>query len=298
MNYLVFDVGGSSIKFAIVNEEYEILEKGNVITPLNCFKQFKEAIRAIYIPYREIIDGVAMSLPGMINKKTQKVQIPGYLTYNEGMDVLSELKSVTTDRFTIENDAKCAALCEATIGNLKDTEVGAVCILGSGVGGAITMGDRVLTGAHGFAGEFSYLSSDWKQNAKDFSDKWGLTGSVYTLIKKVAMKKGCDPETMDGVQVFELCNQGDEDALMMLSEYCDMIATGLYNIQATVDPDKIAIGGGISYQPILMEYLQKSLDKIYEAVPFDIPKVQIVNCKYYNDSNILGALANFFKTFA
>ena len=72
---------------------------------------------------------------------------------------------------------------------------------------------------------------------------------------------------------------------------------GLFNIQAAVDPEKIAIGGGISQQPILHEYIQKSLDEIYEKMPIPIPRVQIVPCAYFNDSNLIGALANYKKTF-
>ena len=52
-----------------------------------------------------------------------------------------------------------------------------------------------------------------------------------------------------------------DETLKALEEFCDITATGLYNLQAVIDPDKIAIGGGISKQPILLEYLQKSLDK-------------------------------------
>lgn len=297
MKYLVFDVGGSAIKYAIINEAYEILEKGSVKTPEDSFDHFRQVIKDVYETYRDTVDGIAMSLPGLINKQTNKVQIPGFLTYNEGLDVLQELKDATTDRFTIENDAKCAAICEATIGNLKDTDVGAVCIIGSGIGGALTIGDRVLTGVHGFAGEFSYLSTDWNHSL-GFDDKWGRTGSVFTLIQMVAQRKGLDSKTMDGKMVFDLCNKGDQDALDELSKFCDNMAAGLYNIQATADPEKIAIGGGISQQPILMEYLQKSLDRLYDSIPFKIPRVQIVNCKFYNDSNLLGALANYLKTYA
>ncbi|WRK55643.1 ROK family protein [Coprobacillaceae bacterium CR2/5/TPMF4] len=52
-----------------------------------------------------------------------------------------------------------------------------------------------------------------------------------------------------------------------LKEFCDTLAMGLFNIQAAVDPEKIAIGGGISQQPILHEYIQRSLDEIYEKMP-------------------------------
>ena len=272
MEYLVLDVGGSAIKYALMNDELEFLEKGQVPTPKTSLEDFKKEVQNLYQKYQERVDGIAMSLPGLINKKTNKMQIPGALLYNQDVDILKELKSVTTDRLTIENDAKCAALCEVVYGSLKDSQVGAVCIIGTGIGGGVTIGDKVFTGVHGFAGEFSYL------------------------VKMIAKAKGIEEE-IDGVQAFEYCNQGDKDALKALEEFCDLTATGLYNLQAIIDPDKIAIGGGISKQPILLEYLQKSLDKIYNSIEIPIPQVNIVRCKYDNDSNLIGALANYKKIY-
>lgn len=296
MNYLVFDVGGSAIKYSLMNDSLAIIEKGSEKTPSDSLENFKKVIKDIYEKYKDKIDGIAMSLPGLINRKTNKMQIPGALEYNLGVDILSELKSVTTDRFTIENDAKCAALCEVTYGSLKGTNVGAVCIIGTGIGGGITIGDNVLTGSNGFAGEFSYFSTNWREY-EGFNSKWAVENSSFTLIDMIAKEKGLDTKELDGIKAFELCNNGDEVALKVLSEYCDILAMGLWNIQATVDPEKIAIGGGISRQPILMEYINKSLDKIYSKMPMPIPKVQIVNCKFFNDSNLIGALANYKKVY-
>lgn len=47
----------------------------------------------------------------------------------------------------------------------------------------------------------------------------------------------------------------------------------------------------------LLEYLQKSLDKIYQSIDIPIPQVNIVRCKYDNDSNLIGALANYKKIY-
>lgn len=266
-----------------------------VPTPKTSLEDFKKEVQNLYQKYQERVDGIAMSLPGLINKKTNKMQIPGALLYNQDVDILKELKSVTTDRLTIENDAKCAALCEVVYGSLKDSQVGAVCIIGTGIGGGVTIGDKVFTGVHGFAGEFSYLSIDWKKNL-GFENKWGTDFGAFTLVEMIAKAKGL-VEEIDGVQAFEYCNQGDKDALKALEEFCNITATGLYNLQAVIDPDKIAIGGGISKQPILLEYLQKSLDKIYQSIDVPIPQVNIVRCKYDNDSNLIGALANYKKIY-
>ena len=58
---------------------------------------------------------------------------------------------------------------------------------------------------HGFAGEFSYLSADWK-HCCGFNEKWGAVNSVYALIANVAAKKQLDKDQLDGKAVFELCN--------------------------------------------------------------------------------------------
>ena len=296
MKYLVFDVGGSAIKYSLMNDELEMLEKGSEKTPLDSLENFKQVIKRVYEKYKGQIDGIAMSLPGLINRKTNRMQIPGALEYNFGVDILSELKSVTTDRFTIENDAKCAALCEVTYGSLKGTSVGAVCIIGTGIGGGVTIGDNVLTGSNGFAGEFSYFSTNWR-DYEGFNSKWAVENSAFTLVAMIAQAKGLKAEDLDGIKAFEFCNNGDKAALKALSDYCDIVAMGLWNIQATVDPEKIAIGGGISRQPILMEYINKSLEKVYSKMPIPIPRVQIVNCKFFNDSNLIGALANYKKVY-
>lgn len=296
MNYLVMDVGGSAIKYALMNDSLEMIEKSSVKTPMDSLDSFKNAVKNIYEEYKDRVDGIAMSLPGLINKHTNKMQIPGKLEYNLGVDILSELKSVTTDRLTIENDAKCAALCEVTYGSLKGTSVGAVCIIGSAIGGGITIGDNVLTGSNVFAGEFSYLSSNWKTN-EGFDGKWATDGSAFLLISMIAKELGLAEDELNGEEAFKYCNEGNEKALKALTEYCDILAMGLWNIQATVDPEKIAIGGGISRQPILMEYINKSLEKSYSKMPIPIPRVKIVNCKYFNDSNLIGALANYKKIY-
>jgi len=301
MNYLVIDVGGSAIKYALMNDDYEMLEKGKIPTPKASEGATKEdfinAVKELYLKYKDEVEGIAMSLPGLYNKKTKVIQIPGALDYNQNVDILAELKKATTDHVVIENDAKCAALCEVARGALKGTDVGAVCILGTGIGGGITIGNEVFVGAHGFAGEFSYLHTRWNEPFNSFDKAWAMEAGAVGLVCKILAACDEDPKSMDGLKAFELCNSGDKRALGALKEFTDLTARGLYNLQATFDPDKIAIGGGISQQPILLEYIQKSLDEIYKSMPVPIPQVQIVPCQYFNDSNLIGALVKYKETF-
>lgn len=51
--------------------------------------------------------------------------------------------------------------------------------------------------------------------------------------------------------------------------------------------------GGISSQDILIKYIQKNVDKYHKGFKFDIPKPNVVRCKFRNDANLIGALYNF-----
>lgn len=68
------------------------------------------------------------------------------------------------------------------------------------------------------------------------------------------------------------------------------------NLQVLYDPEKIAIGGGISRQSLLFERIQKNLDGIYEQMKLPViigRKAEVVSCRYLNDSNLIGALRHF-----
>ena len=77
MEYLVFDVGGTAIKYALMNDELEMLEKGSVPTPLDTLENFLEVIKSIYNRYSSV-DGIAMSLPGYIIRKHIKCRYQGH----------------------------------------------------------------------------------------------------------------------------------------------------------------------------------------------------------------------------
>ena len=64
MNYLVMDVGGSAIKYALMNDSLEMIEKSSVKTPMDSLDSFKNVVKDIYEKYKDEVDGIAMSLPG------------------------------------------------------------------------------------------------------------------------------------------------------------------------------------------------------------------------------------------
>lgn len=101
-------------------------------------------------------------------------------------------------------------------------------------------------------------------------------------------------------EVIGLANDGDEKVLAGLKEYTDGLAVQIYNLNIYLDLDIIAIGGGISQQPLLHKYLQRSLDEVLENIPLRkispyVPEPKITNCRFYNDANLIGALYHFMN---
>ncbi|MBF2482491.1 ROK family protein, partial [Listeria seeligeri] len=94
--------------------------------------------------------------------------------------------------------------------------------------------------------------------------------------------------------VFEWITQGDEEAQAIFDDYIYGLASQVLNIQYLIDPEIIAIGGGISAQPIVVKRLNKAIEEIKAANPFHGARPKIVTCHFRNDANLYGALYNFF----
>lgn len=290
--YLVLDIGGSSIKYALMNEEAEFFTKGSVKTPLDCIESLVETIGEIYDQFENQIEGIAISMPGVLDTEKGYAYSGGFLDYNSGQYVVEHLQKRCPLPITIENDAKCAASAELGFGSLKGCKDAAVVVLGSGVGGAVIVDGKVHKGRHSFAGEFSFI----RTNIEDYEpldNAWGFVSGAPTLAKKVASVKNLPLEEMDGLVTFEYANAGDEGVLAVLDEFTRQIAIQIVNLQCVIDPELVAIGGGISAQPLLIELIQKNVDLLSENFGYYKPELKIVPCQFRNDANLIGALYRF-----
>ena len=71
MKYMVFDVGGTAIKYSVMDEELRTYEKGEVPTPADTREHFYRVLEEIYLPHKGETEGVALALPGFIDIKNR-----------------------------------------------------------------------------------------------------------------------------------------------------------------------------------------------------------------------------------
>jgi len=287
---LAIDIGGSSLKYATIDDTLLIYEKGEEKVPTDSLEHLLELIETLIHRFPNI-DGVAISLPGNINNITGEIFSGGALTYNNGINFYKAFKVISDLPVTIENDGKCAALAEAIVGNLKDYKDGIVLVLGTGIGGGIIKNHQLHKGKDAFAGEFSFMMMS--DNKLDINNCWAMKASTTGLIINVAQLKGLNMNELTGKDIFRMINENDVDALKGFDQFLTSLAIGIFNLNAIYNPDRFLIGGGISKQPILIESLKRKMEELCKGLPFIIPSIDIDVCKYHNDSNLIGALINF-----
>lgn len=140
MKVMVFDVGGTEIKYSVMDEQLNRADAGSVPTPGDTQEHFLATLEALYRPHAAEVDGIAMSLPGFIDAEHGVVRGGGApsLLYNIGTPVGPRLAQRCGCRVFLENDGKAAAIAELQLGALKGCTNGAVFIIGTGVGGALS----------------------------------------------------------------------------------------------------------------------------------------------------------------
>lgn len=300
MKLMVFDVGGTEIKYCVMDESLERELLGSRPTPLDTQEHFFEVIKGIYedvlIELKDAgksyeIEGVAMSLPGFIDSQKGRNNGGGFLLYNQGKSIGPELSEVLGLPVYLANDGKCAAFAEFSVGSLQGTTNSAVYICGTGVGGGLIIDGKLMSGPHYTAGEYSFMRTGFEGWGElDYS--LGYTGGSRGLLIRYFRAAGLpEDSTMNGKQLFELINSGDELANRILNEYARHVAMAIFNINALLDLERVAIGGGISRQPILLEKIRENLTDLFERNEYDalLPRPEIVACTYGNDANMIGA---------
>jgi glucokinase len=159
----------------------------------------------------------------------------------------------------VDNDSTCATVAEWAKGSAMGVSDAVMVALGTGIGGGIIAGGRVVRGANGFAGEIGHMIVDpsgpvcpcgrrgcWERYASGSGlGRLAREAAQAGQLKKVASLAGGDPESVRGEHVTEAAAAGDQEARAVLEELGRWLALGLGNLANILDTRTFVIGGGL-----------------------------------------------------
>ena len=289
---LGIDIGGTFIKYALMDKQYRIKDKWKIETiKYNTADEFYDYICS-NIKLIDEIDVIGISAPGLIDKDSNvKLYAAPNVAIMYGTNINDEIKKRTHKKVSSINDAKSAGLCEFEIGNAKGSKSSAFLIIGTGTGGCICDENGVVYGKDAFAGEFHNMPfvNDAIGGLAKMGDYASMTGLINIYNSKVDM----GDQVQYGYEVCKKYLDGNKTAELSVDEWIINIVAQLIVITVFYNPEVICIGGGISEEDWFINKVKEQYKKTcIEYLEADFITTKIDRCKYNNDANILGAIIN------
>lgn len=284
MKILVFDIGGTAIKYGICKNGH--LEETKEY-PTEAFRGGTHILNTIcrlseqYLPF----DAIGISTAGQVNPDEGSIiyansNIPDY-TGTQFKKILQKLFHVPV---AVENDVNSAALGEAVFGAGKGKNSFLCLTYGTGVGGAIIENKQVYHGSSFSAGEFGAIitHAEEKLSGTDpFDGCYERYASATALVKMVST---VDSSLTNGRQIFASLKRPEINEV--INKWIDEIVLGLATLIHIFNPSCIVLGGGIMVQPYILERIHTRIPQI---VMSSFTHVQISNAKLGNSAGLMGA---------
>ncbi len=267
--YLLFDIGGTSIRIAVSSDRQHIEGSKIVPTPIDftqgiqTFKQISDELSG-----RRKIDGIAGGIAGVLDKEKTMLSQSPHVKEWAGKPLKRELEEVFDCQVLLENDADIEGLGEATKGAGVGKTIVAYITVGTGVGGVRIIGGKMDENALGFEPGHQIIVPDGNPC------KCGGKGHLETYV--------------GGSYLENLYHQKGEEITdpQIWDEISRYLAIGLTNVSVHWSPDIIILGGSVS-KSIPLEKVQAYLKAFLTIFP---EPPQIVKASLGDEAGLYGAL--------
>lgn len=304
------DLGGTSVKFAVVNSDGTILDKWSIMTDISeegrlITPSIIESVKTYMADHgftsKDFI-GIGMGSPGTVNKENGTVIGAYNLNWKTLQPLRESIERATGIPFFIDNDANVAALGEQWIGAGNNEPNVVFITLGTGVGGGVIMNGQLLHGASGAAGEIGHMTVD----RDGYDCTCGKKGCLETVASATGVVRVANDrafvyqgesklkesiladEPVDTKVIMDAAKAGDEFAVAIVDEISDYLGLACGNIANLLNPSTIVIGGGVSKAG---EFLADKIRDRFKAYAFPTIRedTHIRIAELGNDAGVIGA---------
>jgi len=276
------DLGGTKTEGIFLDDNLNVIFRKRILTPQNDYKAIVKSIVNLVNEIKTEDCTIGICTPGAISKKT------GFIKNSNtqcliGKPLREDLENALNQKISIDNDANCFSMAEATLGAAKGFDVVFGVIMGTGVGGGIVINGKVHKGRTNIAGEWGHHTLHHNGN-KCYC---GKTGCVETYISGPALEKRWTQLTGKTQNLIEIIENLDtEKAQQWKSEFLENFGTGLANVIDILDPDAIVLGGGLSNIEFLFD---EGKEVVYDKVFSDLVETPIFKNKLGDSAGVFGA---------
>lgn len=308
MNYIGIDLGGTNIKGALVSEAGEVLREESCPTHAEQGAEVVcDGIAAVINALRAeqadgALGGVGLGCPGTVDDASGCVLYANNLGWTN-FDLRAAVRARTGLSLRLGNDANVAALAEALVGCAKGAESAVVVTLGTGVGGGVVLGGRMLTGYTGAASELGHMviREGGEPCTCGRRGCFEAYASATALIRETKRTMAAYPEslmhaaakengTVDGRTAFTAAQRGDAAAQAVVDRYVEDLACGLANIVNIFFPEVIALSGGVANQgEALLAPLRGRVRALSYGSRYAVRHTRIERCTLGYRAGVIGA---------
>lgn len=294
------DLGGTTIKGGIVNDQGKILHERSLKTEGQ--RGYAHVIKDLI----GLIDELLLLSP---DEKALGIGIPGILS-RDGSTIVScpnlgwknvplkkDLETGLKRDVLLVNDATAACIAEAAFGSTVGRADSVMITLGTGVGGGVIINNRIVSGAHGVASEIGHMQME----ENFYSCSCGKNGCLETFSSATALVRYCQMRLAEGMEstlksvcdfdgkaIMDAAHAGDSLALEAVDRLAKYLGWAIANISDIIDPEIYAIGGGLSNAGDFL--LNKIQLETLNYLTYPLTAVpEIVLATFRNEAGIIGA---------
>ncbi len=297
------DVGGTSIKLGLFNNNGNIIDKWEIPTRTidqgcHILSDIRKSVER-KIEERELLMGdcvgVGVGVPGPVGQDGTV-----YTAVNLGWGKINVNKELGTSLglpVKTANDANVAALGEMWQGGAKGHRNIVLATLGTGVGGGIIIDGKIVSGSRGAGGEIGHMHVKDEEKIpcncgnKGCLEQYASATGIVRLAKEM-LEQSKENSVLAGRKisaktVFDGVKQKDTLAIMVVEKFGEYLGKALAQIASVCDPEIFVLGGGVSKAGnILIEYVSK----YYKKYAFDTCRnAEFALAKLENDAGIYGS---------
>ena len=297
------DLGGTTIKHGLFTVEGQLIDKWEIPTRAENAGEYLlpdivASIKDAMVRHgvtQEQVKGIGLGVPGAVSK--DRYVAPCVNLNGWGGDVAGGLSAMMGRPVKVVNDANAAALGEMWQGGAKGHENVVFITLGTGVGGGVIVGGKLISGTHGAGGEIGHIKVNDGETEPCGCGKRGCLeqyASATGILREAKRRLSSDGThtrlrefaALTVKDIFDCAKEGDETALSIVDFFAENLGKALADISCVCDPEVFVIGGGISAAG---QIILNKVEAIYRRYAFPASEeTRFVLASLGNDAGICG----------